>query len=172
MKPALYEQVGFSDAVLYCQASISNAVLYCQASKFAIKLITGNIIIRKYSLVVCSRSNMITKATYKFEYYITIKSNFNIFTHIDKTNAVKNEIYKFTLPHRYILIPDQFKLKPPLYIGSYIFPNEAWEIAFAKIRKRVPYSRKMLPTCFTFDNIHTMKYQQLYIGRNISLSVN
>ena len=31
---------------------------------------------------------------------------------------------------------------------------------------------KMLPTCFTFDNIHTMKSQQLYIGRNIFLSVN
>ena len=37
MKPALYEQVGFSNAVLYCQASISNAVLYCQASKFAMR---------------------------------------------------------------------------------------------------------------------------------------
>ena len=31
---------------------------------------------------------------------------------------------------------------------------------------------KMLHTCFTFDNIHTMKFQQLYIGRNIFLSVN
>ena len=31
---------------------------------------------------------------------------------------------------------------------------------------------KMLPTCFTFDNIHTMKFQQLCIGRNIFLSVN
>ena len=62
-----------------------------------------------------------------------------------------------------------------VYTDSHIFPSEAWEIAFAKICKRVPYSQrffKMLPTCFTFDNIHTMKFQQLYIGRNIFLSVN
>ena len=29
-----------------------------------------------------------------------------------------------------------------VYTDSHIFPSEAWEIAFAKIRKRVPYSRR------------------------------
>ena len=61
-----------------------------------------------------------------------------------------------------------------VYTDSHMFPSEAWEIAFAKIRKRVPYSQrffKMLLTCFTFDNIHTMNFQQLYIRRHI-LSVN
>ena len=105
---------------------------------------------------------MITKATYKFEYFITIKSNFNIFTHIDKTNAVKNEIYKFTLPHRYILIPTSFQMK----LGK------LHSLKFANAYRILDLFFKMLPTCFTFDNIHTMKFQQLYIGRNNFLSVN
>ena len=98
---------------------------------------------------------MITKATYKFEYYVTIKSNLNIFTHIDKTNAVKNEIYKFTLPHRYILNPTSFQMKF----------GKLHSRKFANAYRILDVFFKMLPTCFMFDNIHTMKFQQLYIGR-------
>ena len=36
-----------------------------------------------------------------------------------------------------------------VYTDSHTVPNEAWEIAFAKIRKRVPYSR-----CFFQDATH------------------
>ena len=99
---------------------------------------------------------MITKATYKFEYYITIKSNFNIFTHM------KNEIHKFPLPHRYILIPTSFQMKlGKLHSQKFANAYRVLDVLF-----------KMLPTCFTFDNIHAMKFQQLYIGRNIFLSIN
>ena len=134
----------------------------CVVSRIRRQVNTGNIIIRKYSLAVCFRSNIITKATYKFEYYITIKSNCNIFTHIDKTNAVKNQIYKFTLPHMYILIPTSFQMKlGKLHSRKFTNAYRILDVFF-----------NMLPTCFTFDNIHTMKFQQLYIGRNIFLSVN
>ena len=105
---------------------------------------------------------MITKATYKFEYYITIKSNFNIFTHIDPTNAVKSEIYIFTLPHRYILIRTSFQMQ----LGK------LHSRKFANAYRILDVFFKMLPTCFKFDNIHTMKFQHLHIGRNIFLTVN
>ena len=43
---------------------------------------------------------------------------------------------------------------------------------FANAYRILDFFFKMLPTCFTYENIHTMQFQQLYIGRNIFLSVN